>query len=192
MFIACSYWCSNSICQFFVKICQDFQVFCHFPLLKFPFFTDHECSRTQGHNPLLPTIPLFHAQFHEKTCHQLDLGGISAYPWLCHEVEILSSTCAGIRPVRASGRLPSHPLSLYSSARWTAWLTHLKVQAKGFCCWIYSSFYKLSSFFFFFYITGKDNGYVTHISTCCFIYCQQKGSWGKKKEKKKRKKRGTD
>lgn len=172
-----------------MKVAVIFRCSAIFPLLKFPFFTVHECSRTQGHIPLLPTIPLFHAQFHEKTCHQLDLGGISAYPWLCHEVEILSSTCAGIRPVRASGRLPSHPLSLYSSARWTAWLTHLKVQAKGFCCWIYSSFYKLSSFFFFFfYITGKDNGYVTHISTCCFIYCQQKGSWGKKKEKTKRKK----
>ncbi len=127
--------------------------------------------RTHSHASHNPTPP----HFHKKTWHQLDLGGIFAYPWMCHEVEILSSTCAG-KTVRASGGLPSHPLSLHPSARWTARLTHSKAQAKGFCYWIYSSFNKLSSFF---NITRKGIGYVTHISTCCFIHCQLKASCGK-------------
>lgn len=103
----------------------------------FPLFTGQECTpnpRTRSHASSNPAPPS-----HQQTWHQLDVRGIPVYPWTCHEIEIWSSTRAG-RTVGASGMLPSHPPSLHPSARWTAWLTHLKAQAKGFCCWIYSSF----------------------------------------------------
>lgn len=167
--------------HFSVSKCKSLRfLFCTFPPLRFPSFTNQECSLIQGHIPMFSTstIPLLHAHFHKKTWHQRDLGQICPCPWMCHEVEILSSClqCFTLvrKKVKASGRLPSHPLSLHPSASWMVWLTHSKVQAKGFCCWIYSSFHKLSLFFsFFLNITWKGIGYVTHISTCCSIHCQQ-------------------
>lgn len=134
--------------NFSVSTCKSLW-FWSLEVLKFPSFTDQECCLIQGHIPMLPTIPLFHAVFTRRPDISRTSEGspLSAYPWMCHEIEIWSFTCAG-KTVRATGGLPSHPLSLHPSARWTAWLTHVKVQAKGFCGWIYSSFYKLSSFFF--------------------------------------------
>lgn len=125
----------------------DFKVFCGFPLLTFPFHTTRMLPnpRTHSHASHNPRSSMH--VFTRRPDISWNLGGILAYPWMCREVEILNCTCAG-RTVWASGRLPSHPLSLHPSARWTAWLTHLKEQAKGFCCWIYSSFHELSSFFF--------------------------------------------
>lgn len=95
---------------------------------------EEECknvSLIQGHIPLLPVILLFQAIFTKAEISCCFEGSLcSAHPWICHDSEILGSTCAGMT-VRASGMLPTHPPSLHLSARW---VTLLKVRVIG-SCW---------------------------------------------------------
>lgn len=130
-------WCSDSVCHF-PKNESDSDCFAISHCSKSHFSQSINVCLTKGDIPLFTTILLFPAHFHQRSWHQLDLGGIPVCAWLCHGVELLSSTCAG-RTVTVSGRLPSHPVSPCSSSRWTDWLTHLKAQAQGFCCWIFKS-----------------------------------------------------
>lgn len=132
----CESWRSDSVCHFLKNDSDsDCSAISH---CSKNFSQSINICLTKGDVPLFTTILLFPAHFHQRSWHQLDLGGIPVYTWLCHGVELLSSTCAG-RTVTVSGRLPSHPVSPCSSSRWTDWLTHLKVHAQGFCCWIFKS-----------------------------------------------------
>ena len=147
-------------------IFQSFEVLCAFLqlLLRNPSVIHKQCSSIQGRLPKCPIILLFHVVFTKRP--DISWTVFLAYPWMCHDIEIWGSTCAG-ETVRASGTLPSHLLCCIRQRSgwpdWHNWRWKLKDSAAGFIPLLINCQV--------FYTTGKIIGYMKHISTCCFIFC---------------------